>query len=441
MLKQTLALAEEPNSSNSPITEFAYALEQMEEGVFSCRTQTRFNAVGGLLVSVQKQLISKLNNTLEKKVIAMNERGLTSVDWAVYNNGTKRTRYSSVPTSDITAETVLADGVDVIACRFGHHALRHITRKSPRKIGEGLDKRRSSFAPQGRAGNGVPASHPTQPISTRPLAIRKDGTWYAYGWDLTKNICEVFGQHGYLRTAYSYSPYGEVTADGDVTQPIQWSSEYNDTELALVYYNYRHYNPLAGRWIGRDIIEDIDGSNLYNYVQNRVVSFLDLLGLKIDESHGTKKCHNKLSCDDLQKSLDAWKKHYEKRYRELLQDKYNLKKTNPTKYNNHVVKLNEAKKGIQKCEMYIKINKCCDGGNSAVPVYETHPVPSMIENSDTQAKLDIPWEPIAIGGVILVGVIASMVSGGTAAPAATAAALVVVSAISANEDTSNNTEA
>ena len=91
--------------------------------------------------------------------------------------------------------------------------------------------------------------------------------------------------------------------------------------------------------------------------------------------------------------------------------------------------------------MYIKINKCCDGGNSAVPVYETHPVPSMIENSDTQSKLDIPWEPIAIGGVILVGVIASMVSGGTAAPAATAAALVVVSAISANEDTSNNTEA
>lgn len=64
-------------------------------------------------------------------------------------------------------------------------------------------------------------------------------------------------------------------------------------------------------------------------MQNRVVSFLDLLGLKIDESHGTKKCHNKLSCDDLQKNLDAWKKHYEKRYRELLQDKYNLKKNKP----------------------------------------------------------------------------------------------------------------
>ena len=250
----------------------------MEEGVFTCRTQTRYNAVGGLLVSGQKQLISKLNNTLEKKVIAMNERGLTSVDWAVYNNGTKRTRYSSVPTSDITAETVLADGVDVIACRFGHHALRHITRKSPRKIGEGLDKRRSSFAPQGRAGNGVPASHPTQSVATRPLAIRKDGTWYAYGWDLTKNICEVFGQHGYLRTAYTYSPYGEVTADGDVTQPIQWSSEYNDTETALVYYNYRHYNPLDGRWIGRDMLGESDWLNVYGFVKNGSSMYFDQNG-------------------------------------------------------------------------------------------------------------------------------------------------------------------
>ena len=32
------------------------------------------------------------------------------MDWVVYNNSTKRTRYSSVPTSDITAETVVVDG-------------------------------------------------------------------------------------------------------------------------------------------------------------------------------------------------------------------------------------------------------------------------------------------------------------------------------------------
>ena len=37
---------------------------------------------------------------------------------------------------------------------------------------------------------------PTQPEATRPLTIRKDGTWYAYGWDLTKNVTKVFGKTG-----------------------------------------------------------------------------------------------------------------------------------------------------------------------------------------------------------------------------------------------------
>ena len=166
---------------------------------------------------MQKQLISQLSSTLAEKVISINERGLTSADWVVYNNGTKRTRYSSVPTSDITA--------------------------------------------------------------TLPLALRKDGTWFAYGWDLTKSICEVFGPAGYIRTAYTYSPYGSVTATGDVTQPIQWSSEYNDAELSLIYYNYRHYSPVDGRWMGRDQDEHVCTSMYYVNSKNSPIVLLDKYGL------------------------------------------------------------------------------------------------------------------------------------------------------------------
>ena len=104
---------------------------------------------------------------------------------------------------------------------------------------------------------------PTQPEAARPLAIRKDGTWYAYGWDLTGNVTEIFGKAGYLRTVYTYTPYGEATAEGDVTQPIQWSSEYSDEELGLVYYNYRHLNPHDGRWTSRDSIEEQGVWNLF----------------------------------------------------------------------------------------------------------------------------------------------------------------------------------
>ncbi len=156
--------------------------------------------------------------------------------------------------------------------------------QSPRGLGGGLDNG-AAVAPEGRAANGVAASQPT---ATRPLAIRKDGTWYAYGWDLTKNICEVFGSDGYIKTTYSYSPYGAVTAAGNVTQPIQWSSEYHDTELALVYYNYRHYNPAEGRWIGRDVLPDVSMMNLYSYVSNSSTAHEDYLGLydfPCDEKH------------------------------------------------------------------------------------------------------------------------------------------------------------
>ena len=121
---------------------------------------------------------------------------------------------------------------------------------------------------------------PTQPISTRPLAIRKDGTWYAYGWDFTKNITEIFGPAGYIRTSYSYSPFGDVSAEGDVTQPIQWCSEFCDTELGMIYYNYRHYNPHDGRWISRDPIFEDGALALYSYVYNAPASEIDIWGLK-----------------------------------------------------------------------------------------------------------------------------------------------------------------
>ena len=103
---------------------------------------------------------------------------------------------------------------------------------------------------------------PSQPVATRPLAIQKDGTWFTYGYDLTKNICEVFGPAGYIRTAYAYAPFGAVTAsDNGVSQPFHWSSEVYDSELDLVYYNYRHYSPSLGRFLSRDPIEEHDACN------------------------------------------------------------------------------------------------------------------------------------------------------------------------------------
>ena len=119
---------------------------------------------------------------------------------------------------------------------------------------------------------------PTQPTATRPLALQKDGTWYTYGWDLTKNITEVYTTAGQLDTDYVYTPYGTPRPAGTISQPIQWSSEYHDEDLALVYYNYRYYNPQDGRWTRRDPSDKGVIAAAYIYCLNSPISHLDVLG-------------------------------------------------------------------------------------------------------------------------------------------------------------------
>ena len=111
---------------------------------------------------------------------------------------------------------------------------------------------------------------PNQPIAARPLAIRKDGTWYAYGWDLCNNICEIFGAAGYIRTMYTYSPLGTISINGDVSQPICWSSEFFDKETALTAYLTRFLCHKDGKWNSRDFIRENDALNVYLYLNNYV---------------------------------------------------------------------------------------------------------------------------------------------------------------------------
>ena len=41
-----------------------------------------------------------------------------------------------------------------------------------------------------------------------------------------------------------------------------------DDALGLVYYNYRHYEPVTGRWLQRNGIEEHGGVALYSFISN-----------------------------------------------------------------------------------------------------------------------------------------------------------------------------
>ncbi|UQT45041.1 hypothetical protein M5E88_01700 [Akkermansia muciniphila] len=60
---------------------------------------------------------------------------------------------------------------------------------------------------------------PTEPVATRPLAIQTAGSWFVYGWDLTKNVMELYKSNGTIANSYSYAPFGEATQRGNITNP------------------------------------------------------------------------------------------------------------------------------------------------------------------------------------------------------------------------------
>ena len=80
---------------------------------------------------------------------------------------------------------------------------------------------------------------------------------------------------------YDYAAFGAVVAQkGDYaeTNPWRFSSEYEDTELGLDYYNYRHYEPVTGRWLQRDKNGDSEDKNLLLFSDNVSIQRFDVLG-------------------------------------------------------------------------------------------------------------------------------------------------------------------
>ena len=111
------------------------------------------------------------------------------------------------------------------------------------------------------------------PVTTRPLYWQprtSQGNFSLfYTHDGNKNVSEaVFYQRARGVAAHDeYAPFGEVAAqtrgnawgtlDLAADNPWRFSCEYADDATATVYYNYRHYEPVTGRWMRRDPVNEL----------------------------------------------------------------------------------------------------------------------------------------------------------------------------------------
>ena len=130
-----------------------------------------------------------------------------------------------------------------------------------------------------------------------------------YIHDGNKNVSVVVAEHSQVAAHYEYAPFGALTVcRGNLAAENSWrfSSEYAEDDTATVYYNYRHYDPVMGRWFVRDPINEVDIVNLYGWVANRLS--IDYLGLiKFSTIDGlTKPCGPKVE-ETCQKEMDDLK--------------------------------------------------------------------------------------------------------------------------------------
>ena len=127
----------------------------------------------------------------------------------------------------------------------------------------------------------------TEPVATRPLAwfdsaldTPHPALYYAH--DGNKKVSEVVAADGTLTAHYEYAPFGAVIfqrGESAASNPWRFSSEYADDELGCVYYNYREYEPVTGRWLQRDRIGEYGDLNGYAFVRNGVLYRIDRIGL------------------------------------------------------------------------------------------------------------------------------------------------------------------
>ncbi len=136
------------------------------------------------------------------------------------------------------------------------------------------------------------------------LAMVDNGTTYHFFYDANGNVSQlVNAANGEIAAHYEFDPFGNtVYQSGSMADdnPFRHATQYFDEETGLIAYIFRYYDPELGRWINRDPIEELgfknsvhelkawinknppggnDRGNLYVFILNNGLLFIDFLGL------------------------------------------------------------------------------------------------------------------------------------------------------------------
>ena len=220
-------------------------------------------------------------NTTGKRIRTENLAGQATVtDWdcwsVTYNGENRLVRWQNVSPNSSTHNSSTPSLISMSYDRMG----RRVTKNDQRFVYNGyLQVENFHCSPSTFTYTFI--WDPTEPVATRPLVWNRSalGTQLStlfYTHDGNKNVSEVIDFDNDVAAHYEYAPFGALTVsrgESSAANPFRFSSEYAEDDTATVYYNYRHYEPVMGRWMSRDMLAPKCGDNLYVFRQ------LDWLGL------------------------------------------------------------------------------------------------------------------------------------------------------------------
>ncbi|MHB8859985.1 MAG: NHL domain-containing protein [Thermoleophilia bacterium] len=115
-----------------------------------------------------------------------------------------------------------------------------------------------------------------------PVSMTKDGSTYYLLYDQIGTLRAVADPTGAIVKQIDCNSFGSIISDTNpaFAVPFGFAGGLHDRDTGLVRFGVRDYDPAIGRWTAKDPIDFAGGdANLYGYVGNNPITFVDSLGL------------------------------------------------------------------------------------------------------------------------------------------------------------------